>query len=326
MGWKSVPLGFAAVMACGLAAWAQSASPSDASAPALRLSVSQSSQQYRGPVRIQGESAAPEQPRYATMIPPTGEEDASVATSAPASQTAAPASPPVAAPSARVAASPIEPPPAALTQSAAPSPGTPLRYSTMEEPPRPYEQVTVTGLRPSEDTLYRLGPGDKLRVTVFNEGDLSGEFAIDGQGFVRLPLIGQVQAAGLTTFGLESRIAGGFVNGGYLISPRVSVEIMSYRPFYIIGEVSKPGEYAYVNAMTAPNAIALAGGYTDRATESTIWVRHEGETSEREVAADETTRILPGDVIRVRRSTYWAIMSVLAPIISPFTAVAYLLK
>lgn len=299
MGWKSVLFGFAALVALGLGSWAQSAS----APPADSRQITPYQLPQPAPVALRTSEPAT-QPRYATQIPPEREEV--VQSSAP----------PVAAPTARVAAAPIDQAPAAGSQP---------RYSTMEEP-KPIEQVTVAGLRQSEDSLYRLGPGDKLRLTVFNEGDLSGEFAIDGQGFVRLPLIGQIQAAGLTTFGLESRIGDGFVNGGYLLHPRVSVEIINYRPFYIIGEVAKPGEYPYVNAMSAPNAIALAGGYTDRAVESDIWVRHQGESKESELPADETTRIRPGDVVRVGRTTYWTIMTILAPIISPFATVAYLLK
>jgi len=309
MGWKSVLFGFAAVVALTLGSWGQTAS-APADAPPLRLSNSQS-RQYQAPVRIQGQPAPVEQPRYATMIPPGSDESIPVNPPA-AAQTPAPASPPIAAPTTPVTASPAD-------ASAAP------RYATMAQP-KPIEQITVTGLRQSQDGQYRLGAGDKLRITVFNEGDLSGEFAVDGQGFVRLPLVGQLPAAGLTTYALESRIADAFVNGGFLVNPRVSVEIMNYRPFYIIGEVAKPGEYAYVNAMSAPNAIALAGGYTDRAVESTVWVRHQGEAKEHELAADETTRIQPGDVIRVSRTTYWSIMTLLAPIISPFTSIAYLLK
>ena len=287
MGWKSVLFGFAAMVALGLASWGQSAS-----APSVALRPS--------------EPAA--QPRYATMIAPTREEDAAPA-------------PPVAAPTTRVAVSQMDPPRVDTANAATPQ----LRYSTMEQP-GPIEQVTVTGLRPSDDTLYRLGTGDKLRVTVFNEADLTGEFQIDSQGYVRLPLIGPVIAAGLSTLGLESRIAETFVGGGYLVNPRVAVEIMTYRPFYIIGEVTKPGEYAYVNAMSVPNAIALAGGYTERAVESDIWVRHQGESKEQELPADETTRIRPGDVVRVSRTTYWSIMSILGPIISPIASIAYLLK
>lgn len=198
-----------------------------------------------------------------------------------------------------------------------------MRYGVQEAD---VERITVSALRGSQDGLYRLGPGDKMRVTVFNEPDLSGEFTIDGQGFVRLPLMGQVQAAGLTSFGLESRIADQLTNGGFLVNPRVSVDVITYRPFYILGEVAKPGEYAYINAMSVPNAIALAGGYTDRAITSEIYIRHQGETKEHELAADESTPILPGDVVRVRRTTYWTVMTWLSPIISPFATVAYLLK
>lgn len=190
----------------------------------------------------------------------------------------------------------------------------------------PDETVRVTGLRPSDDDSYRLGAGDKLRLIVFGEEDLSGNFEVDGQGYVRLPLIGQVVASGLTTYGLEERIKASFIGGGYLISPKVSVEVTGYRPFYIIGEVAKPGEYPYVNAMSALNAIALAGGFTDRAVTDSLYVRRVGEVDEREVVLGATTHIRPGDVVRVRRSTYWAVMTVLAPLISPFSAVAYLLK
>ena len=290
MGWKSVLFGFAAVVAFGIASWGQSVT-----APPVTLRPSEPTAQ----------------PRYATMVPPTLEEDAAPVPA-----------PPVAAPTTRVTTAPLD---IRTAQDTTPAPVMQPRYSTME-PPQRIEQVTVTGLRPSDDTLYRLGTGDKLRVTVFNEAELTGEFQIDSQGYVRLPLIGPVIAAGYSTLALESRIAETFISGGYLVNPRVAVEIMAYRPFYIIGEVSKPGEYAYVNAMSAPNAIALAGGYTDRAVESDIWVRHQGEAKEHELPADETTRIRPGDVIRVSRSTYWSIMTILAPIIAPFSSIAYLLK
>lgn len=287
MGWKSVLLGL--VLACACASAAETRAPSEAA-------------QLR-----------PSQGRYSVMTPPPAEE---VPAAAPTTKIAVEPAPPVTA----------QPQPAA-PQSAPPQPAAP-RYAATRAPANPpaNEQVTIAGLRPSEDMQYRLGTGDKLRLTVYNEPDLSGDFAIDGQGFLRLPLVGQVQAAGLTSFGLEERIGSAFVGGGFLLSPRVSVEIVSYRPFYIIGEVAKPGEYAYVNAMTVPNAIALAGGFNDRAVTSTIWVRHQGESKEREMRADETTRIRPGDVVRVERTAYWSVMTLLAPLISPFATAAYILK
>jgi polysaccharide export outer membrane protein len=256
---------------------------------------------------------AASQLRYSSQIPP-GSDDVD-------------GPPPAAAPTKPVDVAP-EPAPAAVPtryvtqQQQAPAP---TRYATQAEP-QPSESVTVTALRQTDETAYRLGSGDKLRVTVFNETDLSGEFEVDGMGYVRLPLIGQIEAAGLSAYQLEERITEAFLDGKYLLSPRVNVEVTTYRPFYIIGEVAKPGEYAFVNAMTAPNAIALAGGYTDRAVEETVYIRHQGDAREAEVPADASTRIRPGDVVRVDRSTYWAIMTVLAPLLSPFSSIAYLLK
>ncbi|MGC9954745.1 MAG: polysaccharide biosynthesis/export family protein [Rhizomicrobium sp.] len=253
-----------------------------------------------------------EQPRYATMISP---DQDSVLDNAP----------PVAAPTVPVTTAPASAPSTDNAAQPQPQSQPAPRYATMYAPPQ-NETVTVIGLRPSQDTSYRLDTGDTVRVTVFGETDLSGTFEIDSTGYVRLPLIGQVPAAGLSTFGLEARVASALTQGGFLLNPRVNVEVTTYRPFYIIGEVSKPGEYPYVNAMSVPNAIALAGGYTDRAAESEVYIRHQGETKGQDVPADESTRIRPGDVVRVERSTYWSIMTLLAPIISPFATVAYLLK
>jgi len=236
----------------------------------------------------------------------------------------------VAAPTTPVTVAPATGPTRYSTQNVPPqqpvAPYTPAAQDTAAPSPAPLEHVTVTALRQSDDSLYRLGTGDKLRITVFNETDLSGDFTVDGQGYVRLPLLGQLRAAGLTSFALESRISDAFTAGGYLVTPRVAVEITSYRPFYILGEVTKPGEYPYVNAMNATNAIALAGGFTDRAVQDTIYVRHQGETVESELEVGEDARIYPGDMVRVRRSTYWTVMTWLSPIISPFATVAYLLK
>jgi protein involved in polysaccharide export with SLBB domain len=145
---------------------------------------------------------------------------------------------------------------------------------------------------------YRLGTGDKVRVIVFGEDDLGGEFDVDGSGFVRLPLVGQVKAAGLSVHGFEGAVTEK-LKAGYLKNPRVSVEITNYRPFYIIGEVNKPGEYPYVNNMSVLNAVALAGGYTYRAGESEVYVRRNGGKDEIKEQADGSAKILPGDIVRV---------------------------
>jgi protein involved in polysaccharide export with SLBB domain len=148
------------------------------------------------------------------------------------------------------------------------------------------------------DGGYKLGSGDKLRIIVFGEEGLGGEFQVDGSGFVQLPLLGQIQAAGLTSRQFESKVKAAF-DAGYLRDARVNVEIANYRPFYIIGEVSKPGGYPYVSGMNLINAIALAGGYTYRANERRIYIRRNGAPSEQEFPAEASTQVNPGDVIRV---------------------------
>ncbi len=160
---------------------------------------------------------------------------------------------------------------------------------------------------------YRLGVGDKIRVIVYDEADLGGDFQIDATGFVRLPLVGQVQASGLTGHDLEANITAALA-GGYLNDPRVSVEVTTYRPFYIVGEVLKPGEYPYANGLTASSAVALAGGFTPKAVQSVIYVRHQGENVERRLAANESTIIRPGDVVRVDSTAFWDVLDVLAPL------------
>jgi len=145
---------------------------------------------------------------------------------------------------------------------------------------------------------YRLGPGDKLKISVYGQTDLNGDYSIDGSGNIELPLIGQIRAAGLTVADFKRDLTTRLANG-YFVNPSVSVEVENYRPFYIIGEVNKPGEYPYVNGMSILNAVALAGGYTTRADDSSAYIRRNGQSKEAEYPADETTKIQPGDIIRV---------------------------
>ena len=113
-------------------------------------------------------------------------------------------------------------------------------------------------------------PGDQVRVTVFRHEDLSGEFEVDGEGFFAMPLVGEILSAGLTARQLENEIEIRLKGGGYLVNPQVSIEVLNYRPFYIIGEVNNPGSYQYVNGMTVINAVALAGGFSYRADQDDI--------------------------------------------------------
>ena len=162
-------------------------------------------------------------------------------------------------------------------------------------------------------TDYRLGANDKIRITVYDEADLSGEFQVDATGFVRLPLIGQMKAGGMTAHDLEGGITAALANG-YLNDPHVNVEVTTYRPFYVVGEVLKPGEYPFANGMTAASAVALAGGYSPKAVKSTLYVRHQGDAEEVRVAAGEATPIHPGDVVRIDSTTFWDVMDVLSPL------------
>ena len=145
---------------------------------------------------------------------------------------------------------------------------------------------------------YKLGAGDLVRVVVFGHEGLSGEFEVKGSGHVSLPLIREVKAAGLTLRQLEQAITDA-LKPDFLINPRVSVEILNYRPFYIIGEVKRPGSYPYVNGMTVVNAIALAGGYTYRARENKVLITRASDAEKKQEPADHKTLVLPGDVIEV---------------------------
>lgn len=145
---------------------------------------------------------------------------------------------------------------------------------------------------------YRLGSGDEVRVNVFGHEDLSGDFTVDGGGNVALPLIGNVAAGGKTLRQFERNIIAA-LKPDYLKNPRVSADVLNYRPFYIIGEVKKPGSYPYVNGMTVVNAVALAGGYTYRARENRLLIVRGNDTTRAKEAANHDTAVLPGDVIEV---------------------------
>ena len=145
---------------------------------------------------------------------------------------------------------------------------------------------------------YKLGPDDHVKVVVFGEDTLTGDFAVGSTGKISMPLIGDVRAAGLSVQELTAEIAKS-LSDGYLKDPKVSVEIIVYRPFFILGEVNKPGTYPYTNALTIQNAVATAGGYTYRANTHRVFIKHEGDTQEREYPLSGTVPVAPGDTIRV---------------------------
>lgn len=153
-----------------------------------------------------------------------------------------------------------------------------------------------TRAQTANDSAYRLGAGDQLRVTVFNHQDLSGVHTIDGTGYFSMPLIGSVEARGLSIVELEQTIVD-TLKPDYLVNPRVSVQVLNFRPFYILGEVENPDSYPYVDGMTYLNAVAIAGGFTYRAKKKFAMVTPADSEEQKEVKMNMLVR--PGDVIQI---------------------------
>ncbi len=146
---------------------------------------------------------------------------------------------------------------------------------------------------------YRMTPGDKVKVTVFNEADLTGEFQVNERGNVAFPLVGEVQAANATPDEFQQRLTAR-LRGKYVKNPRVSIEMINYQPFNVLGEVKNAGQYQYRPGLTIQDAVALAGGFTYRANTRTAYVRRADSSGEITVSTDgEKVPILPGDNIRV---------------------------
>lgn len=159
----------------------------------------------------------------------------------------------------------------------------------------------LTGPVAAQQPGYQMGSGDRVRITVFGETDLSGEFELDAQGDFSMPLVGTVRAHRLTPRQLEESIATLLLDG-YLKNPRVNVEVLNYRPFYILGEVNAPGGYPYRAGMTILNAAALAGGFTYRADEDDIEVTRVNVPDPRVLPPE--TIVQPGDIIRVNERLF----------------------
>lgn len=153
------------------------------------------------------------------------------------------------------------------------------------------------------DGPYRLDAGDKLRITVFDQPALTNVYTVDQAGSVAFPLIGNVVARGRTTKELTASIARG-LNGGYLRNADVSVEIDTYRPFFIMGEVRNPGQYTYVAGLTAETAVAIAGGFTVRAVEGRISVSRVVDGKVVAGILPPTAPVQPGDVLKIDRRMF----------------------
>lgn len=164
--------------------------------------------------------------------------------------------------------------------------------TTSTAPPLPAE------LAAQGASEYRLGLGDKVRVSVYGEQDLSGEFQVSANGAVTMPLVGDVPAVGLTARQLEQRLTERY-RQGYLRDPRIAVEVYDFRPYYVLGEVERPGRYPALEGTTLLGAIATAGGYTYRADQKRVFIRRAGDETEYQVDPTQQLAVAPGDVIRV---------------------------
>lgn len=157
----------------------------------------------------------------------------------------------------------------------------------------------MTGVwAPARAADYKLGAGDKVRVVVLADPEFSGEYEVDASGNISARMVGRIPVLGMTTSELEATLTERYRSGGYLRNPKLSVELLSARPFFVLGEVSKPGSYPYVAGLTVAQAVAIAGGYSRRASTTRIKVKRFGSTSGEE-SVTEDSLIYPGDIMRV---------------------------
>ncbi len=151
------------------------------------------------------------------------------------------------------------------------------------------------------DQDYIINTGDKLNITVFGVEDLTGSYKVDRKGNITVPLVGDLHAAGNSKGTLEQLIAQKLIDGGYFNNPNVTVGIVEPAPFYILGEVKNPGSYDYVPGLDIFKAIAIAGGYTPRASKSKIIIIRDVDGEKVKIKATEETTVLPGDSIKVKQ-------------------------
>lgn len=152
---------------------------------------------------------------------------------------------------------------------------------------------------PGQIATYTLNAGDRLRISVYNEPALTGEYAVTGDGNISYPLIGNVSVTGKsieqTQELLRTRLGVGYVK-----DPRVTIEVINYRPYYMLGEVGKPGQYSFSVGLTVTQAIAVAGGFSYRANQKVIFIKRANDQLERQIDIRKNTAyVQPGDTIRV---------------------------
>ncbi len=179
-----------------------------------------------------------------------------------------------------------------------------LRASFASTSRRPYRQAAaqaayaVAPVPVRHDAAYHLDAGDKLRVVVYGQEGLTNSYALDAAGSITMPLIGSVPARGRTPAALAAEISAKLRNG-YIREPSVAVEIESYRPFFILGEVAAPGQYPYVPNMSVESAVAIAGGFSPRAKRDVVTLTHNDSSGPARIVVPLGTSLSPGDTVMV---------------------------
>jgi polysaccharide export outer membrane protein len=154
------------------------------------------------------------------------------------------------------------------------------------------------------DTLnYRLNTGDKLRIQVYGEDDLSLETRVSDNGEISYPFLGILKVVGMSPGQLAEHIAGK-LRGDYLVNPKVSIDIIEYRPFFVNGEVAAPGGFQFQPGITVRKAISLAGGFKERADKDKVFIIREGRPNDKPAPASLDDKVMPGDIITVEESFF----------------------
>ncbi|MDP3175129.1 MAG: polysaccharide biosynthesis/export family protein [Phenylobacterium sp.] len=169
--------------------------------------------------------------------------------------------------------------------------GTPAAWAAEARAPEP---VVAPDVVPE----YQLGAGDKVRIIVYGEPTLTGEYSISSSGTISFPLIGDVPSSGLTVKAIQSDIEKKLSNG-FMRKPQVSAEVLTYRPFYILGEVNRPGQYPYTSGLTVLKAVATAQGFTYRANTKRVYIKRGDNAAEQPYSLTSTTPVAPGDILRI---------------------------
>lgn len=162
---------------------------------------------------------------------------------------------------------------------------------------------TPPGSTPAAPYIYRLAPDDHLRINVYNEAGISGEFAVNSEGDISLPLLGMIRAQGQTV-GEFSNALTQSLQTHYYKNVHVAVDLIASRPIYVLGEVNKAGQFPYQAGMTVLGAVATAGGFSYRANQKSVMIRHTGEAAEQRAPLTAELIVQPGDTVRIRERNF----------------------